>query len=187
MATTANTAVLAAPLYDDAVIPVSASGVGGLTATKGDWIGFSANWAIPLPDGALASPAHRISAAGVALQNNPTFTPQGVAINNTAFAVARRGVMRVSASASATARTIPIGSFAFPSTTSSGIVGQTGATGLGPLWLTAGPVSISGSIGALTGLNSSGVAIVINHPVGGVTGAGQLDIAFNLATNAPWI
>ncbi len=30
---------------------------------------------------------------------------------------------------------------------------------------------------------ASGVAVVVNHPVGGDSGLGQIDIVFNLATN----
>lgn len=184
MATTAQNARLNPYLYDDALVPVSASGKGGSTATMGDWIIASAQWGIPAQPAIIGSPAYRISALGVAMENNPTFDQLGVAVNNTGFLVLRRGVLRVSAGNSGTARTIPIGSFCYPSTTSSGIVGLTGATGDGPYWVTAPPVGISSNP---TGALASGVAIVINHPVGGDSGIGQIDIAFNLATNAPWI
>lgn len=181
MATTAQTAILAPLLYDtyDAVFPVSASGVNS-TATKGDWGIYSAQWCIPALNSTIGSPAFKVSAAGVFLENNPTFDSLGRVINNSALLVARRGVMRVTASASGTARTIPLGSFAYPASTSSGIVGQTGATGVGPMWLTAPPQGISANP---TGALASGVAIVINHPIGGDSGVGQIDILFNLATN----
>lgn len=179
MATTASNAILAPVLYDDAVIPVSASGIAS-TATRGDWMIASAQWAIPAQPAIIGSPAYKVSALGIALENNAAYDPLGRAINNSAFTVARRGVLRVTASASATARTIPIGAFCYPASTASGIVGQTGATGVGPMWLTAPPQGISANP---TGAIASGVAQVINHPVGGDSGVGQIDIVFNLATN----
>jgi hypothetical protein len=182
MANTANDAVLAAVAYDDAVIFMSASGT--QTITRGDWILASASWALNGGSGAIGSPAYRVSALGIALENNPTYNSVGVAVNNSGFSIARRGVMRVSAGNSGTARTIPVGTYVFPQGTGSGIVGQTGRTGVGVSWLTAPPVSISGNP---TGAMASGVAIVIAHPVGGDSGIGQLDIVFNLATNAPWL
>lgn len=180
MATTAQNARLNPFLYDDALVPVSASGVGGATATIGDWMIASAQWAIPATPATIGSPAFKISALGVAMANNPTFDPLGRAVNNTAFAVLRRGVLRVTASGSGTARTIPIGSYCYPASTASGIVGQTGATGVGVQWLTA--PAVIGSANP-TGAIASGVAIVINHPVGGDSGVGQIDVLFNLATN----
>lgn len=183
MANTAVNAILAPQFFDDAVIPVSASGLGGSTATRGDWIIASAQWGIPATPAIIGSPAYKVSALGIALQNNPTFDPLGRAINNSAFNVLRRGVLRVTATASGTARTIPIGSFCYPGTTASGIVGQTGATGMGQVWVTAPPVGISAAIGALTATIASGVGIVINHPVGGDSAVGQIDVLFNLATN----
>lgn len=166
---------------DDRVIPVSASGFS--TANAGDWMLYSAQWAIAATPATIGSPAYRVSAAGIALENNPTFDPLGRAINNSGLTVLRAGYFRVTASASATARTIPMGAYAYPSTTGSGIIGQTGATGVGVLWVTAPPVGISAAIGALTATIASGVAVVVNHPVGGDAGLGQIDIVVNLATN----
>jgi hypothetical protein len=180
MANTAVNAILAPQMYDDAVIPISASGIGGSTATRGDWIIASAQWGIPATPAIIGSPAYKVSALGIALENNPTFDPLGRAINNSGFTVLRRGVLRVTATASATARTIPIGAFCYPGTTASGIVGQTGATGFGQVWVTAPPQGISANP---TGAIASGVGIVINHPVGGDSAVGQIDVLFNLATN----
>lgn len=184
MATTAQSARLNPMLYEtDAIIPVSASGVGASTATLGDWMAWSAQWAMPAHDAFIGSPAYKVSAAGVALENNPTFDHLGRAVNNSGLTVLRRGVLRVSAGNSGTARTIPMGAHCYPDTTASGIVGQTGATGVGAQWLTAPPQGISANP---TGAIASGVAIVINHPVGGDSGLGQIDIAFNLATNVSY-
>jgi len=180
MATTAQNARLNPYLFDDALVPVSASGNGGSTATIGDWMAFSAQWAMPATPAFIGSPAYKVSAAGVAMENNPTFDQFGRAINNSGFMVLRRGVLRVTASASGTARTIPMGAHCYPASTASGIVGQTGLTGVGPQWLTAPPQGISANP---TGAIASGVAIVINHPIGGDSGIGQIDVLFNLATN----
>ncbi len=178
MATTAQGAILAPFLYDDAVVSVSASGLA--TATRGDWVIASAQWGIAAVPGTIGSPAYKVSALGMAIANNPTFDPLGRGINNTGLEVITRFVARVTASASGTARTIPIGSFAYPSTTGSGVIGTTGATGVGPLWVTAPAQGISANP---TGALASGVAQVINHPVGGDVGLGQIDIRVNLATN----
>lgn len=182
MSTTAQNARFNPYLYDDALVPVSASGVGGVTATQGDWMIASAQWAIPAQPAIIGSPAYKVSALGVAMENNPSFDPMGRAINNAEFTVLRRGVLRVSATASATARSIPIGSHCYPGSTASGIVlgSLSIATGKGVCWVTAPPQGISANP---TGAIASGVGIVINHPLGGDSGVGQIDVLFNLATN----
>jgi hypothetical protein len=179
MATTAQNAKLAGYLFDDAVIQTSASGIAS-TATLGDWMAWSAQWAMPALPTFIGSPAYKVSAAGVAIEQNPTFDHLGRAVNNSGFSVLRRGVLRVSATASGTAFTIPKGAHCYPGNTGSGIVGQTGATGAPVCWVTAPPQGISANP---TGAVASGVAIVINHPIGGDSGLGQIDIVFNLATN----
>jgi hypothetical protein len=178
MATTAQNARLNPYLFDDALVPVSASGFG--TAHQGDWIGASAQWGIAMTPAIIGSPAFKVSALGVAMENNPTFDHLGRALNNSGFIVLTRGVLRVSGGNSGTARTIPIGAHAYPATTGSGIIGTTGATGVGVVWMTAPPQGISANP---TGAIPSGVAQVINHPVGGDATASQIDIRFNLATN----
>ena len=181
MATTAQNMALAPELVPPTVITVSASA--NAVMTRGDWIFASAQ----VGTNVFLAGAHRISALGVALENNPTYTPiGGVATNNSAFSVLTMGIARVSAGNSGTARTIPLGSFVYCNATASGIVGQTAATGVGPTWITAPVVGISASIGALTATVPSGVARVINHPVGGDSGVGQIDIYWNLATNVPY-
>lgn len=178
MATTAVNAAFAPELIPPWVVPVSASGF--QTATRGDWVIASAQWGIAAMNTTIGSPAYKVSALGLALENNPTFSPIGNALNNSSFSVLTCGVARVSAGNSGTARTIPLGAFCFPSSTSSGIIGQTGATGAGPMWCTAPAQGISANP---TGAIASGVAQVINHPVGGDSGVGQIDIRWNLGTN----
>lgn len=178
MATTAQNARLAGYLYDDQTIAVSASGFG--TAHVGDLVIASAQWGIAATPATIGSPAYKVSALGIALEHNPTFDHLGRAVNNSAFTLLRHGVLRVSAGNSGTARTIPVGAYCYPATTGSGIIGTTGATGLGTIWLTAPPQEISANP---TGAIASGVAQVLGHVVGGDATAGQLDIVFNLATN----
>ena len=177
----ANVVTLAPYLYDDAVIPVSASGL--VLINPGDWVIYSARWAIPADDATIGSPAYRTSAAGVALEYNPTVNSRGTWINNSGLPVLTRGVIRVSAGHSGTAGTLPMGSYCFPQSSASGTRGHTGgatgATGQGPMWATAAPVAASG-----TGQNRpSGVGIVIGEQgQGDETGWGW-DVRFNLATN----
>jgi len=178
MATTAQTAQPGVPFFDDRVIRVSASGLS--TANAGDWVAASGTYAFAADVGFIATPSYKVSGLGIAMEYNPTFDPLGRGINNSGFTVLRRGVLRVTAGNSGSARTIPIGSFCFPSSTGSGIVGQTGATGVGAIWVTAPPQGISANP---TGALASGIGVVINHPVGGDSGIGQLDVVFNLATN----
>lgn len=171
-------AILSEALYDDAIIPVSASGTS--TITPGDWVIWSASWAVASTDATIGSPAYKTSAAGLALAANPTYDDQGNAINNSGLPVLRRGVIRVSGANSATAGTIPIGSHVYPDTSASGIVGQTGATGVGPIWATAPPQGISANP---TGAIASGVGILIGVPKAGDATAIQYDVVINLGTN----
>ena len=168
-----STAILGNPsLWSDEIGYASASTV---TATKGDWLIFSGQVLTPALTGTIAANAHKASAAGIALANNPTYDELGRTIVNTALPYLRHGVIRVSAGNSGTALTIPLGSRAYPGSTASGIVGQTGATGVGPIWATAVTVLASG-----TAAPSVGVGIVVAHPVGGDSGVGQIDVAFNV-------
>lgn len=167
-----STAVLGNPaLWDDEIGYASAS----VTATKGDWLIFSGQVVTPALTGTIAANAHKASAAGIALANHPTYDELGRVLPQTAMPYLRHGVIRVSAGNSGTALTIPLGSRAYPGGTASGIVGQTGLTGIGPIWATAAPVLASG-----TAAPSVGVGIVVAHPVGGDSGAGQIDVAFNV-------
>lgn len=168
-----TTAVLANPnlFADDQILYGSASGLGIIT--KGDWVQFSGQCLVGL--NTQASPAFRISAAGVALSNNPVYDELGRSINNSALPYLTRGVIRVSGGDSGT---VPLGAAAYPATTASGIVGTTGASGVGPVWLTAPRQGISANP---TGARASGVGKVIGVPRPGDVSAAQLDILFNVA------
>jgi hypothetical protein len=170
-----STAVLANPsLYpDDAIIYGSANGTNIIT--KGDWVQFSGGTLVGL--NTQASPAFRLSGVGIALDHNPKYDELGRAINNSAMPVLTHGVLRVSGGSAASLTGVPgLGAAVYPATTASGIVGTTGATGLGAVWLTAPRQAISANP---TGAVASGVGKVINiAKVGDIT-ASQWDILFD--------
>lgn len=171
-----STAILGNPQLwakDDIVYAPAGAAV---TATKGDWIIYSAQVVTPAHDATIGSPAYRLSAVGIALDNSPTYDELGRIIVNSALAILTHGVLRVSAGNSGSAKTIPLGAVCYPDTTASGIVGQTGLTGVGGTWTTAPRQQISGNP---TGAVASGVAKVLAHPVGGDSGLGQIDIYFD--------
>ena len=147
-----STALFAPFLSDDSIIYGNASGTANVI-TKGDWVIGSGNWVIAANSG---NAGFKASGMGVALANNPWYDELGVARTQTALPVLRHGIIRVSGMSAATVGThAPVMTPVFPSTTSSGIVGQTGATGMGPVWVTAPLVNISSNP---TGARPSGVA-----------------------------
>ena len=158
---------------DDSIIYGSADGTAILT--KGDWAQWSGGTIVGL--NTQATPAYRVSGAGVLLDNNPKYDELGRAINNSAIPILTHGVLRVSGGSAASITGLPgLGAAVRPATTASGIVGTTGATGVGGVWLTALRVNISA---APTGALASGVAKLINiFKVGDIT-ASQWDIAFD--------
>ncbi|HEY4724224.1 MAG TPA: hypothetical protein VII92_20380 [Anaerolineae bacterium] len=169
------TAIFGNPMLweDDRIIYVSAHGTTAIT--KGDWVQYSG--AVGSWLNKDASPAFRTSGVGIALSNNPIYDELGRALNNSALPVLRRGIIRVSGGNSGTP---PLGAAVYPATTASGIVGQTGATGVGAVWVTAPRQGISaGPTGAL----ASGVGIVIRVPLAGDVSAAQWDVHFD-ATKA---
>lgn len=174
-------AFLEGMIADGSVINVSASGI----ITKGDWLAFSGQVAIACTDATPVANIYLYSAAGVALVNNPSYDDQGVAYQASALPVARVALVRYSAANSATAGTINIGGPVYPDLSASGIVGQTGRTGVGPIWATAAAAVMTTAAG--------GTASVTLAPVGvgqlvRVVGQGDAtgfayDVAINLATN----
>ena len=151
------------------------SGNGTTVITKGDWVQWSGGTLVGL--NTQASPAYRLSGLGVALDHNPVYDELGRAINNSDLPVLTHGVLRVSGGSAASITGAPIlGAAVYPATTASGIVGQTGATGLGPIWLTAPRQSISANP---TGALASGVGKLVNiFKVGDIT-ATQWDVLFD--------
>lgn len=165
-------------MYDDMIITVNPR----LTAsiiTKGDYVVASGSAVIGGESGLLGDQL-RASGLGIALGQNPSYNELGVAVVNTGLAIATRGVIRVTAAHSAvSAGMYPVGQPVFPATTASGIVGQTGRTGLGAQWETAAVVSPPTAASAGSGWSRamfSGVAKIINVVSVGNSGVGQWDI-----------
>ena len=170
------TAILGNPqlFADDAIIYGSANGT--TVITKGDWVQFSGGTIVGL--NTQATPAYLTSAAGIALESNPRYDELGRANNNSIFPVLTHGVLRVSGGSAASLTGAPgLGSDIYPATTASGIVGQTGATGVGQIWLTAPKVNISANP---TGAIASGVGRLINIVKAGDITATQWDITFDV-------
>ena len=114
----------------------------------------------------------------MALDNNPVYDEQGRTRNNSALPVLTHGVIRVTGGDSGT---VPLGAAIYPATTASGIVGTTGATGVGGVWVTAPRQKISANP---TGALASGVGKVIAVPKAGDVSAAQLDVLFDARTLA---
>ena len=172
------TAILGNPqlFSDDTVIYGSAAST--TIITKGDWVQFSGGTVVGL--GTQATPAFLTSGIGVALDNNPVYDDLGRSRNNSALAILTHGVMRVSGGSaiSFTGATVTLGMSVYPATTASGIVGATGATGLGPIWLSCPKISLSGSASATVAV-ASGVGKLINiAKIGDIT-ATQWDVMFD--------
>jgi len=173
-----STAVQGNPqlFQDDQIIVGKCTGT--TVITKGDWLQFSGGFLINLV-AAVGLTGLRASAAGVALDNHPVYDPLGRSMENTAMPVLTHGVLRVSGGSAASLTGAPtLGSNIFPAATASGIVGQTGATGIGGLWFTAAQASTTGS-GAAAWTQASGVGKLINiAKVGDIT-ATQWDIMYD--------
>ena len=173
------TAILGNPqLYqDDSIIYGKCTSV-ATPITKGDWVQFSGGYIVGLNKD--ATPAYRLSGVGVALDNHPVYDPLGRSMENTAMPVLTHGILRVTGGSAASLTGAPtLGNDVYPATTASGIVGTTGATGIGGMWFTAAKVGVSAGIGALTATVASGVGKLINiAKVGDIT-ATQWDIMFD--------
>lgn len=149
------------------------------TAHKGDLLVWSGGVPVlgAIPAGGLTAYAKQ-SAIGYAGQDHPEWTPQGSGVINTAMPIVKEGVVRVSSVGNVSA-----GYWAWQITPGSGRVGQTGATGVGPVWsATAGAPSIS----ALGGDATSGSAISTSafgrvERVHSAGNTGQIDVSlFNV-------
>ena len=154
------------PVSDGQYVVANASGT-ALEVNPGDWVAFSGQYIIAAPDGVAS---HKVSGLGVAMDRNPKYDEYGNKIVNTALLVARRGVFRVSAAFSGQPL---LGVLAFCDVTGSGVNAPTGLTGLGSIWNTANPVSVSGGTAAAP---VPGYAQVIGWYNSGPAGTGQMDI-----------
>ena len=100
----------------------------------------------------------------------------GVARANTALPVLVRGIVRVTAGSGVGDGTdFVLGLPVRPTTTGSGIVGQTGATGIGAIWMTAAFVAASGATSVAAGA-AGGVARLVNVVAGGSTGQWEIQL-----------
>jgi hypothetical protein len=169
-----TTALIRNYLYDDNTVygnPRTTTNV----ITIGDFI-IASGSAVVGGESSLGGDMLRASGLGIALANNPSYNELGVAVVNTALPIATRGVFRVSAiSGSAAGGLWPIGQPVYPATTGSGIVGQTGLTGIGPIWATAAVVADTTAWSAARAFFSGVGKVVKVHSVG-IEGAGQMDI-----------
>ena len=164
----------------DQILVGSANGT--TIITKGDWVQFSGGTLVGL--NTQASPAYRVSGVGLALENNPVYDELGRSLNNSALPVLTRGVIRVSGGSAASLTGAPaLGASVYPATTASGIVGTTGATGVGPIWLTAAKVQISANP---TGAVASGVGRLVRVVKAGDITASQWDVQFNSLNNVDY-
>lgn len=148
-------------------VVVNASGT-ALTVNPGDlliWSGFYA-----IATGMQAAGA-KASAIGIALDRNPAFDWAGRQVVNSALLVARHGLFRVSAGFSGQPN---MGVVAAPSATGSGVNAASGQTGIGALWQTATPASVSGGTAVAPVF---AIAQVINWFNSGPAGTGQMDVA----------
>lgn len=171
-----STAILGNPNLwaNDQIVVGYATGTGNII-TKGDWVQWSGGYVVGL--NTQASPAYRLSGIGVALENNPWYDELGVARENSAMNILTHGVLRVSGGTAASLTGAPgYGAAVLPATTASGIVGQTGATGVGAIWQTAARQQISANP---TGAVASGVGKLINIFKAGDITAAQWDVLFD--------
>lgn len=166
MAVSAVYALSGLPVSDDMYI----TGMGGTTAliiNPGDWCAFSGSAVIAC---STALSYWKISGAGIALTRNPAVDHLGNQVVNSGVIIATHGIFRVSAAFSGYP---DLGVLAGPDTTGSGVNAATGLTGLGGVWETATPVSVSGATAAAP---VPAVAQVIGWYNSGPGGTGQLDI-----------
>ena len=166
MAVSAVYAISGIPVSDDQYITANGSGT-ALIINPGDWCAFSGQYVVA----ASTALAHwKISGAGIAMDRNPAIDHLGNQVVNSGIIIATHSVFRVSAAFSGEP---DLGVLAGPDTTGSGVNAPTGLTGVGGVWETATPVTVSGGTAAAP---VPAVAQVIGWYNSGPAGTGQLDI-----------
>ncbi len=166
MSVTANVLGTGIEVAEGMYVTLPASGTAH-EINPGDYVGFSGNYILAYNTG---NAMWKASGFGIALTRNPAYDWAGRQVVNSAVVVATRGVFRVSAAFSGK----PLfGVLAGPTMTGSGVNGPSGNTGVGSLWNTASPVTVSGGTAAAP---VPGVATVIGWYNSGPAGTGQLDI-----------
>lgn len=142
------------------------------TAHEGDWMVFSGSGV--RPGGNPPTAYYRASAVGIALDNNPKWTPDGSGYHNTALPIAWMGVFRVTGQGSATA-----GMNCWPILNGSGIVGQTGRTGEHSVWTAAYETLGASGLAGATGWSAfvqSGVARIVRVVTRAVSGVWDIEV-----------
>jgi len=159
MAVTATSAVSnTLHAYDIMFGTASATG----TVNVGDPLIFSGNFVLA---STISASGEKASAAGVAIQSNPTYDSHGRVVTATALQYVRQGILRVSGASAAWL----LGSPAYPSVTGSGVAAPTGLTGVAAQWNIATKAATSGVTFA------TGIAQVVGIKPG-AAGSAQLDI-----------
>ena len=143
------------------------------TAHEGDYMVFSGSAVVPGGNGPSAY--YRVSAVGIALDNNPKWTPDGSGYHNSALPIAWGGVFRVTGQGSATA-----GMNCWPILNGSGIVGQTGRTGEHSVWTGAYESfmfsALGGAVYSASALPQSGVARIVRVVTRAVSGQWDIEL-----------
>jgi hypothetical protein len=167
MAVTAPQATSGIPTHHmEPYVEIDASGT-AFEVNPGDYVSWSANYAIASHNGVAYMKA---SGVGIALERNPAYDWAGRQVVNSALLVATEGIFRVSAAFSGQ----PLfGVNALPDMTGSAVNAPSALTGLGAVWNTAVPVTVSGATAAAPGFS---VAQVVGWYDSGPAGTGQLDI-----------
>lgn len=169
MAVTAPNAVSGIPAaQSNQFVIINPSGT-ALIINPGDYVIWSGvSYAIAT---GLQAAGAKASGVGIALDRNPAYDWAGRQVVNSALVVARHGIFRVSAGFSGNPL---MGVVAAPSATGSGVNAPSGVTGIGALWQTAAPASVSGGTAAAPVM---GIGQVINWYNSGPAGTGQMDVA----------
>lgn len=168
MAVTAPPVTRGIPIYD--AVPYTEGNASGtaLEVNPGDYVAWSGQYIIAVHDGVAYWKA---SGIGVALERNPAIDRAGRYVVNSAVLIHRGGAtFRVSAAFSGQPN---LGVLAYPDMTGSGVNGPSGLTGLGAVWNTATPVSVSGGTAAAP---VKAVGQVVGWENTGPAGTGQLDV-----------
>lgn len=167
MTNSVNGAVSGIPTNDDDTYVAVDALTTALEVNPGDYVSFSATGAHATHDGVAWFKA---SGLGIALDRNPAYDNAGRKVVNSALMVQTRGLFHVSANFSGQ----PLyGVLAYPDMTGSGVNAGSGNTGLGAVWNTGAPVSVSGGTGAAP---VKGVAQVYGWSDPGSNQTGELDI-----------
>lgn len=166
MTVSAQGAFSGVPIADDMYITIHASGT-ALEINPGDYVSFSAQYGHATHDGVAWFKA---SGLGIALDRNPAYDWAGRQVVNSALLVQTHGVFHVSANFSGNPL---LGVLAYPDMTGSGVNAPSGNTGIGAVWNTGAPVSVSGGTAAAP---VKGVAQVVAWNAQGNGGTGEMDI-----------